>query len=185
MNIVQIGANRGNDDLTQIIGKIKPDKFIIVEPMAIHNEFIKKCYDWIDIKIIENLAITPEKIDTIEFYYHKDDGPEYQVASTDKNHILKHRYSESGIETILVSGITLNDLLKKHSIIELDVLFIDAEGLDEDIIKSINFEEFKINKIYFENLHLKTDINFYLKNKGYDITTGIGSNGWMNLASLI
>ena len=30
MNIVQIGANRGNDDLSQIIGNNRPDKLILV-----------------------------------------------------------------------------------------------------------------------------------------------------------
>ena len=29
MNIIQIGANRGNDDLSSIIGKIQPTKLVL------------------------------------------------------------------------------------------------------------------------------------------------------------
>jgi hypothetical protein len=67
----------------------------------------------------------------------------------------------------------------------LDILFIDAEGYDDEIIRSIDFNIYKINKIYFENLHLKTDVNDYLKSKGYAVKTNIGTNGWMNLAEFL
>ena len=58
MKILQIGTNRGNDDLTQIIGVNEIEKFVIVEPMAIHNEDIEKCYSHVKNKIIENKNIS-------------------------------------------------------------------------------------------------------------------------------
>lgn len=185
MNIVQIGANRANDDLTSLIGDQQPSKFIIIEPLAIHNEHINNCYNWVENKIIENIAIVDDDLESVDFYYHADDGPNYEVASIDENHILNHRYSKSGIIKINVSCSTINKLLKKHKINNLDILFIDAEGMDEKIIKSINFSEYTINKIYFENLHLKTDINSYLKDKGYAIKSNFGICGWMNMAEYV
>jgi FkbM family methyltransferase len=185
MKIIQIGANRGNDDLTNLLNSTQPSKFVIVEPMNIHNESINSCYNWIENKIIENLAIVKDNKVNIDFYYHVDDGPGYEVSSIDLNHILKHGYHESGIIKITVPCININKLLKKHKIINLDILFIDAEGYDDEIIRSIDFNIYKIDKIYFENLHLKTDINDYLKSKGYTVKTNIGTNGWMNLAEFL
>lgn len=184
MNIVQIGANRGNDDLTDIIGQTQLNKFVIVEPLSVHNEYIEKCYEWVNNKIIENVAIVTENIDNIEFYYHINDGPEYLVASTNEMHILNHGYKSNGIVKLIVPAYTINNLLQKHKIFELDILFIDAEGLDDAIIRSIDFDQYKINKIYFENLHLKSDVNSFLNDKGYSITKNIGNNGWMHLATI-
>jgi len=185
MNIVQIGANRGNDDLTNLIGNKQPDKFIIIEPMKVHNDYINNCYNWIENKILENIAIVVDCVNTIDFYYHINDGPGYEVASIDETHILKHGYDKNGIVKIAVPCCNINELFKKYNINNLDILFIDAEGLDDKIIKSIDFDNCKINKIYFENLHLKTDINSYLKDKGYCIKTNIDNNGWMNEAEYI
>jgi len=184
MNIVQIGANSANDDLTSLIFDKQPNKFIIVEPMHIHNEALLACYDWIENKIIENVAISNELIDKINFYYHINDGPKYEVSSLDLNHIFKHNYSEDGIKKIEVPCLTINKLLEKHSINTVDILFVDCEGLDDTIIKAIDFTKFKIYKIYFENLHLKTDLNSFLSDKGYEINKNVGQHGWMNLALL-
>ena len=57
MNIIQIGANRGNDDLSQIIGNNQPDKLILVEPMSLHNEFLLNHYGWVKNLSLENLII--------------------------------------------------------------------------------------------------------------------------------
>lgn len=182
MNIVQIGTNRGTDDLTKILINTQPDKFIIVEPMSIHNDEINKCYSWIKNKFIENIAITPNDIDVVNFYYHVNDGPGYEVSSTDENHILKHGYSKNGIVKIEAPCLTINKLFEKYSITLLDILFIDAEGLDDAIIKSINFDRIKIKKIFFENLHLKSDINTFLNLAGYDVVQNVGHNNWTNIA---
>ena len=38
MVVVQIGANRGNDDFTEIIKNKKIEKLILVEPLDFHNQ---------------------------------------------------------------------------------------------------------------------------------------------------
>ena len=55
MNIVQLGACVGNDDLTKLIGESQPNILILVEPMSIHNEKITECYNNITNKHIENI----------------------------------------------------------------------------------------------------------------------------------
>ena len=47
MNIIQIGANRGNDDLSSIIGKTQPTKLVLVEPVKLHNTALLNYYSWV------------------------------------------------------------------------------------------------------------------------------------------
>jgi FkbM family methyltransferase len=186
MIVVQIGVNRGNDDLTEIIKDKNIKKLILVEPLNIHNDHIQQCYSWVKKLYIENIAIglTPQDDDMISFYYHISDGPEFQVASIDKNHVAKHYgWDYSGIVEIKVKSMSLNNLFKKYKLSKIDVLFIDAEGIDDLIIKSIDFSNYDIKKIYFENLHIThKDIYEFLKEKNYKITQSVGTNGWCSLA---
>jgi len=185
MKIVQIGTNTGNDDLSKLIQDNQPDLLLLVEPMKIHNEKIEDQYKWVKNKVIENIAITTDSSSEQEtsFFYHKNDGPLYEVASIDPYHILKHGYHPEGIVEIRVECKTINALFEKYNLQQIDILFIDAEGLDDHIIKSIDFSKFKINEIYFENLHIKNqDIYQYLNKLGYSIIEKVGMNGWSSLA---
>jgi FkbM family methyltransferase len=186
MIIVQIGANRGSDDLTEIIKNKNIEKLILVEPLIIHNSHILECYSWVENIFIENVAIslTPHDKNMISFYYHIKDGPDFQVASIDKNHVAKHYGGDhSGIIEIKVNCITLNDLFEKYKLSKIDVLFIDAEGIDDLIVKSIDFSKYNIENIYFENLHIThKDVYNFLKDNNYNIIENIGTNGWCSLA---
>lgn len=183
MKIIQIGTCDANDDLTQIVKEQKPELLILVEPMAIHNDKIKECYLGVDNFFLENIAITTKNIDEIIFYYHKNDGPKYEVSTTDLNHILKHGYDVSGVVELKVKCLTINNLFDKYNLSKIDILFIDSEGSDDEIIKSINFEKYNISKIYFENLHIKDNsIYDFLIELGYNITKNIGFMGWSSLA---
>lgn len=183
MKIVQIGTCVGNDDLTEIVQINDPELLVLVEPMSVHNNKIKQCYSKCRNVFIENIAITTNDQEEILFYYHKDDGPLYEVATTDINHILKHCYSREGVVELRVNCLNINDLFDRYGLKDIDVLFIDAEGLDDQIIRSIDFLKYSISKIYFENLHLKDEkiYNFLMK-LGYKITKKIGHNDWTSLA---
>lgn len=171
MVIVQIGTCRANDDVSKLVKSgIEIHKLILVEPMKIHNEKILECYKDTSNFYLENVAITIDDNKQISFYYHQNDGPFYEVASTDINHITKHGYTTDGIIELQVEAIKINQLFEKYQLYNIDVLFIDAEGLDDSIIKTIDFEKYNLSKIYFEYLHLKNlDIYDFLISKGYDI----------------
>jgi FkbM family methyltransferase len=185
MKIIQIGSNRGHDDVTKILNGTQPELLVLVEPMNIHNEKLNECYSWVNNKFIENIAISKIDNEDIDFYYHLDDGPGYEVASTDKKHIYeRHTHlNPERIDTIKVKSLTINSLFLKYDLKFLDVLFIDAEGLDDTIIFDINFNSIEIKKIYFENLHIKNEnIYEYLNSKNYSIIKNTGHNGWTTLA---
>jgi FkbM family methyltransferase len=185
INIVQIGANKGNDDLSHLIGENQPNILVLVEPMLFHNENLKKFYEWVNNLFIENVVIDINSDNEIDFYYHLDDGPGYEVASLDPKHIYeRHTHlSKDRISSIKITTLNINDLFKKYNLKDIDILFIDAEGHDDEIIKSIDFDSFNIKKLYFENLHIK-DIKVYdlLKLKNYNIIKNTGTNGWCDLA---
>ena len=183
MKIVQLGVCVGNDDLTKLIGNNQPELLVLVEPMSIHNDKIKKCYEWVDNLNLENIAISLDEKEEMLFYYHENDGPLYEVSSTNVNHILKHGYSMEGVKELNVKCLSINNLFKKYNLVDVDILFIDTEGIDDLIIKSIDFDTFKIREIYFENLHLtQNDIYSFLENKGYSITKNWGVMGWTSVA---
>lgn len=176
MNIVQIGANKGcdsinkgSDDFFNLIKNFSISKLILVEPLSIHIEDLKNRYSNIKNVFIENIAISDKSIKEIDFYYHEKDGPLYFVASTDPSHILKHGYPKEGLLKITVPSFCICDLFDKYDLLTIDVLCIDTEGLDGDIIKSINFEKYKIKEIYYEHTHQKFDISEFLIKNGYEI----------------
>jgi FkbM family methyltransferase len=191
MNIIQIGANRANDDVTPVVNHHSSilNKFIAVEPLTVHHSAIKECYKHIPQLIIEGVAITPTPAqESLSFYYHKEDGPKYEVASTEKSHILKHviynpKLTEDGLVELEVDCLTLNQLFDKHELTTVDMLYIDAEGLDFELIKSIDFSKFSIVNIIYEHLHIDGEEAIkFLESKGYSTIRNCGHNGWSHAA---
>lgn len=183
MKIVQIGTGGGRDDLTDIIKDQPVEILILVEPLRVHNTSIRECYKHVENKHLLNLAITTGEGETVTFYHHLDDGPRFEVAGTSREHIIKHGLSPDRIVESNVGAIRINQLLEKYQLNQLDILYIDAEGMDADIIQDLDFSKYLVNNIYFENLHLKNnDIFRFLENKGYEIVQHTGTNGWTSRA---
>jgi hypothetical protein len=185
MKIIQIGTNKGNDDLSQIIGNNQPEILILVEPMKLHNDDILSHYSWVNNLYLENVVVEKETGKDIEFFYHVDDGPKYEVASLIREHIYpKHpNLSDEGITSFTIKTINVNDLFLKYNLTDIDILFIDAEGYDDTIIFTIDFNKYNINKLYFENLHIKNEgVYEYLESFGYVIEKNVGLYGWTSLA---
>ena len=189
MNIVQIGSNKGNDDLSTIIfdNKEKIKNLILVEPLSLHNNDLDNFYrDIPNRKIINSIISDREDHELINFYYHVEVGPGYEVASLDKNHIIKHYPSSSDdkIVEMKLPSLTIDQLLKNNDLKNIDILFIDAEGMDDRLIRSIDFNKLDIKQLYFGNLHLDYyEVSSFLKNKGYELVSNWGYNGWMSVAT--
>ena len=75
----------------------------------------------------------------------------------------------------VISFININDLIEKYFDTCPDFISIDVEGLDIEIIKSLNFEKFKpavfcVETMEFNNLKLgrkNEEVKNYLAEKGY------------------
>ena len=191
MNIVQIGANRGNDELTEIIKQLdrKIDFLLLIEPMEKFNESLLICYNAIENLAIENLAIenlaivSDKKIKSTKFYLHERMDYNVEQASLNRSHIDKvfnhPEYTSSGLShdnqiiEIDVDCSDINSLLDKYDLLNIDILFIDAEGSDDSIIKSIDLDRFNVEKIYYENMHINNEeLEIFLIANGYSVTKG-------------
>ena len=74
---------------------------------------------------------------------------------------------------------TINKLMDKYNLLELEYLFIDAEGLDVFIIDSLEFNKYNYKNIIFEAVHSDgpftqgNNLNYIcsmLTSIGYDIS---------------
>jgi FkbM family methyltransferase len=173
MKVVQIGSNKGDDELSnhlkQNYNELEFGLFVEANPLHIGN--LKNCYSQYKNAIIENVAIkVPSyKENTLKLYYHQNDGPMYHVASCVKSH-LEIYYPSNGIRHFEVPCISLDDLFEKYKIKSLDWLLLDIEGIDSEILLTTDWKKYDILKIEYENLHLgknKEKIENMFKNLGY------------------
>jgi len=195
MKLIQIGSHRGYDDFTEIVKKINPDDIdflLLIEPNSEFNENLKHCY--IDYNpIIENVVIVTNNEKKTKFYTcNKDKYPDKngsnfsELSSLIKEHLLKHNIDINYIDENEIDCTTINKIFEKYNIKNLDILFIDVEGFDSNLIRSIDFDQFEINKIYYENLHVNNDdIIKFLESKKYIINKNVLMNGWTNEATKI
>jgi FkbM family methyltransferase len=177
MIVVQIGTNNGNDHVRDFCLKNKPSKIVLVEPFSIHVDQIKENYKNFDNVQIEILAITPDDEKEKTLYYSVMDGPvrgpecSYQVTSIKSEHLLKHHYKSETLREFKVKSMTLNELFLKHSLTKIDYLFLDIEGIDFEVLQTIDFNSFNIKNIQIETLHInKPNLYSFMKDNGYKST---------------
>ena len=81
------------------------------------------------------------------------------MASLQPNNILsKDNFYQDMIEEIEVGCITFEFLMEQLGITEVDYLKIDTEGLDYDILNSIDFNKFNIKAIRAEHQHVDVSL---------------------------
>ncbi len=138
--LVQIGANDGIifDSLNKFIKKHKPN-CLLVEPIKENFDQLKKNYEHCDYIKFENSAISVDN--EISFLYKVKkskiifyDTHILGITSFDKNHLTQHGVKNSHIVKETVQTISIKKLLTKHSIKNIDLFFIDAEGYDCKIV---------------------------------------------------
>ena len=176
--LIQIGANDGLrfDILNQYIKKYKT-KSILVEPIKkSFNDLIKNYENYNNI-IFENVAISVNN--QISHLYKIDHSKEEKyksehfkgIMSFDKGHLIKHGVKKNDIVKEEVKSISINNLIKKHKLNKVDLLFVDAEGYDADIIEDFLKTSLMRPIIIFEYLHVSNkkfkDLVDSLNNKKY------------------
>lgn len=179
MKVIQIGSNKGNDDLSDYLkNNHKELEFgLFVEANPLHIGNLKNCYSQYKNVIIENIAIKipSHQENTLKLYYHQNDGPMYHVASCNKSHIEIY-YPTEGIKYFEVPCVTLDDLFERYQIKDLDWLLLDIEGIDSEILLTTEWDKYNIQRIEYEKLHLgnnKDEIESIFKNLGYKKTNSL------------
>jgi FkbM family methyltransferase len=189
MKVVQIGSNKGNDDLSKYLKSNfeKLDFGLFVEPNVLCIEDLKKCYSNYDNIFIENVAIkTPfQDEDELEIFYNTYDYS-MEISSCKLSHIETHTYwcpeiKNGEIKSFKIPSLTLENLFEKYNIIDLDWLLLDVEGIDAEIILTFNWEKYKIKRIEFEHLHLgnfKYNIKCMMNGMGYKKINSLYEFDW-------
>src|SRR3990172_11007463 len=147
--IVQIGANDGivGDPLHELIQTHVDWQVLFVEPVPYLFERLKLNYGLSGRFKYENAAINDGS--TCNFYWVGEEAghellnlPRWwdQLASFDKEHILRHLDGRLGpyIRTTVLNGLTLNQLIDKHDLNRIDLLYIDTEGHDWQILRQLD-----------------------------------------------
>ncbi len=183
MNILQIGANKGNTD-NDPVWKLCMDnypksldwKMVFVEPNRVALDILKDNY-------LEK-GFLPSAISC--YYYGISDehsnGILYidnhiagnltsQHASLDKNHLIKMGHDEDAISELHITIYPLKSFLDVYR--DLDYLQIDTEGHDGKIILGVeSFTKYSVKLIEFEYCHLETEeckkVIAKLYNEGYE-----------------
>jgi FkbM family methyltransferase len=182
--IVQLGTNNGKDDVNMFVKSLKSPFVVLCEPFNIHNSSINDNYKGIN-AYIENIAIVPVKNQSaVNIYFADRDGaspehPSYEVTSMLPSHLIKHGYSQDELKSFRVECKTLSELFDKYKLENIDYLFIDIEGCDFDVIRSINFSKYTIKNIQVEYIHLnKDELISFMTSKGYSIGDPIGNSNY-------
>ena len=137
--------------------------------------------------VFVNAAITTSDNNNLVFYTFDDlflknlsleKRVDYlQKSSFDREHLERHtiKMNEGArIKEIQISCMTMSSLLSRYwRTEEIDILVIDAEGHEQSIIESIDFDAFHPEAIYFESIHLgegRDTLFGFLNSKGYNIS---------------
>jgi FkbM family methyltransferase len=102
-----------------------------------------------------------------------------QLASFRREHIEKHEDKAPGlaghIETMMVQTISFRDLLDRFNVKAVDVLQIDAEGMDALLLSWFPFDGLKPAIVHYEIAHMSADdlqsTRSRLKAHGYRLCT--------------
>ena len=165
VKFLQIGANDGEfGDICGPLARRYGWRGVAVEPVPEIFERLVATYDaYLNITPV-NAAIGSEDARAV---FYKVDHPNFgmqQLGSFRKDVILKHAKSfnneyglnlEDAIVEIEVDVISINTLLNDQSLSDLNCMFVDAEGYDWEIIKSIDFDLARPEFLYFETTHIK------------------------------
>ncbi len=133
---------------------------LFVEPLDRNFDLLVENYRGYPDLTFEKAAITFH--DGYETFYApvlSEDSPEWvlQIGSLSRYHLEKLRRLTGvsiGIEAVQVPCLTLQSLLQKHNIAEVQVFKIDTEGHDWAIIEQIDFDTLQPDIITYEYEHL-------------------------------
>lgn len=165
VQFIQIGSNDGtNGDPIHDYVKANSWRGVLVEPIPYLYEKLKKNYQGYHHELkFENSAIS-NRNGKMKFYRLKETAelniPSWydQLGSFNKDVVLKHRNSIPNFDSLfmedIVNAITIEDLITKYSIEDVNLLHIDTEGYDFEILKYFPFSRFDVEVIMFEHKHL-------------------------------
>ena len=162
---VSVGAFDGlaNDPISRFV-RSHECRGIFMEPQpAVHAQLRANYRDFPQFALL-NAAI--DEISGSRMLYYVPGGnaalPEWtqQIASFKLEHVLKHETNAPGLSAAvqmqMIQTISFSDLLDKFDLRAIDVLQIDAEGMDGQLLEWFPFQRLKPAVLHYETVHLST-----------------------------
>ncbi len=194
--VVQIGANDGvaGDPLVEGFRTTRWSG-LLVEPVPHLYEMLVARYRDRPGVHIERAAVSTYDGESSLYRLRTVPGesPEWfnQLATLDREVLLKHRSSIPEIDSLLVEErvptIRLDSLLARHGVSRIDFLVIDTEGHDFEVLRTLDFARFAPTLLMFEHQHLsegdKQAAFALLETAGYDFRETVEGDAiaWQNL----
>ena len=155
---VRAGSKDGFSQLVKSLDRSLISKVVLVEPNRLNLPLLTKSWDNFQCVEIFNLAITPKihNLSECKIYWSYLGAPNFQTASIDPNHVLKH-YPTQRIEDLQFMEsdcISLDKFLGRFANEHIKLLGLDIEGIDDRVILETNFREYDIDLISFEFIHM-------------------------------
>ena len=150
----------------------------LVEASSEQFEILSNNYKNINNAHVIQSLVTKDGKDC-EFY----EGPNSQTNSINKNHALKHN---DNIISVLKKSISINDLIIKCGLQnDLKWLHIDVEGIDDELILSLDETKVRLPEIIiYESLNISDErkeiVIKWLESKNYTCE----ESGWNTIATL-
>ena len=167
---VQIGSNDGlqGDPLNALFREQPGWGALFVEPVPSLFARLRNNYPDASRFRAANVAVSGVR-GTLSFYTVSERAREAfgdslpywfdQLGSFNREHILRHLDGrlEPYIVEIEVPAMTLDDLLREHSVDQVDLLHSDTEGHDLVVLQGLDFSRFRPRAILYEHKHLSVD----------------------------
>lgn len=150
---VNVGAGYSGKAEKELLSIYPNAKIINIEPQIIQikklEENIKDIRDSI---IIENAALVNDNymFNTIELY----------GSGESANVLRKDNYKKQ-----VVKAIKLKDIIEKHNIKTIDVLLINAEGIEIDLLNNI------CSNVLYSNIINQINVNYHTHVREFNITS--------------
>ena len=170
---LDVGANDGvYISNTLFLEKERGWTGICIEPLPV--EFNKLTENRSSINL--NICVSDFEGETdftyVEGYANMLSGMSDEYNPTHMERILGEVNHYGGkIHNIKAPVKTLQSVLDKHNILDIDFCSIDTEGSEFSIVKSIDFNRTNIKVFIIENNYKETNIEEFLATKGYYLYT--------------
>lgn len=175
---VQIGANDGIQ-FDNLYHKVTAHRLpgLAVEPLPDFHAALMMNYRYYpQVKIIRK-AVHPTAKELSLWRVTPEALPKYPpwvagIASFDKNHLLAKTFLalEDIVEEI-VPCVHLMDLVAEFEMLNADLLQVDTEGFDGEVLRMIDFSQWKPRLIKYEHINLasldKASVERLLRAQGY------------------
>lgn len=168
---IDIGANEGVQiSNTYFLEKNRNWKGICIEPLPVEFKKLSENRTSINLNVCVSDFNGETDFTYVEGYANMLSGISDMYHKTHKERVLGEVNHYGGtIHNIKVPVRTLQSILDEYNVTEVDFCSIDTEGSEFSIVKSIDFDKTLIKVFIIENNYKETDIEEFLKTKGYDL----------------